>query len=139
MNKLLKISVLAIFMLGFFAQAKAQDAKAIVGKWLVKDQNTKIEIYAQNGKYFGKIVWKKEAKNQANVGIVLLRNLVFEKGIWQKGEVLDPDTGKFYSCELKLVNNQKNLRLKAFGDYFHLAKIGQRQTRAFIEILKLNL
>ncbi|MCU0443446.1 MAG: DUF2147 domain-containing protein [Microscillaceae bacterium] len=114
MNKLLKISILVILNLGFFAQAKAQDAKAIVGKWLVKDQDTKVEIYAQNGKYFGKIVWEKDPKNQEFVGKILIKNLVFEKGFWQKGEILDPDTSKFYPCELKLVNNQKNLRLKAF-------------------------
>jgi uncharacterized protein (DUF2147 family) len=114
MNKLLKITALSIVMLGFFSQAKAQNAHAIVGKWLVKDQDSKIEIYQEKGKYFGKIVWEKDPKNQEFVGKILIRNLVFENGFWQKGEVLDPDSGKFYPCELKLVNQNKQLRLKAF-------------------------
>jgi uncharacterized protein (DUF2147 family) len=114
MYNLLKISTLIILMFGFFGQLSAQNANAIVGVWLVKDQDAKIEIYTQNGKYYGKIVWEKDPKNQEFVGKILLKNLVFEKGFWQKGEVLDPDSGKFYPCELRLVNQNKGLRLKAY-------------------------
>ena len=39
------------------------------------------------------------------MGLTILQGLKYGDGIWKDGKIYDPESGKTYSCELKLKNN----------------------------------
>lgn len=110
------------------AVARAQNADPLVGTWLNGDKTAHIEIYKQDGKYFGKIVWLKEPTYPANdakgmagkekvdrenpdpakrnvpvLGLVILRNFTSSgTGTWENGRIYDPKNGKDYKCKMTL-------------------------------------
>ncbi len=104
-----------------FAQAKGD---AILGTWLSGKKDTRFEIFRQNGKYFGKILWgsgsaTKDIKNPDSklrgrdvVGLVILNDLVFDgDNVWDDGTIYDPREGKTYSCKVSLKSpDQLNMR-----------------------------
>lgn len=120
--------VLALAFLGVIgAAAQAPNPDAIVGRWLDGKGKAHIDIYKSNGKYFGKIVWLKEPRYLADdkkgmagqtkvdrenpdparrkqpiLGLVILRDFVFEDNLWQQGRIYDPDNGKDYKCKMTL-------------------------------------
>lgn len=113
----------------------AQDYKTddILGHWLNEDQDGKVEIYKENGKYFGKLVWLKfpideetgkpkldkhnpddELKKRPSKGIVLMTDFEYDgDGEWDEGEIYDPKSGKTYSCYMKLESMEK-LKVRGF-------------------------
>lgn len=112
MKKLITLGIVLLFAL----YASAQEANAIVGKWLTQDGDSHVEIYAKGDKYFGKIVWLKNPKNDSGqnkiddknpdpklasrsiMGLPLLNTFVFDDGEWEDGTIYDPKSGKTYSC-----------------------------------------
>ncbi|WP_052732589.1 DUF2147 domain-containing protein [Hymenobacter terrenus] len=105
------------------AQAFAQSADAIVGKWLSEKKDAKIDIYkADNGKYYGKLFWGArmyEANGQTSrlakngkpfKDMVILKDFTFADGVWEDGTIYDPEEGKTYSCRMKLDGNRLNIR-----------------------------
>ncbi len=119
---------LALLIVALVAvRAQAQNADAIVGKWLDGKGKAHIEIYKADGKYFGKIVWLKEPVYPADdkkgmagkekvdrenpdqarrtkplLGLLILRDFVYSDGIWQQGRIYDPENGKDYKCKMTL-------------------------------------
>lgn len=112
-----------------FCFAYAQKSDDIKGVWLSENKDGKIEIYEQNGKYFGKLIWLKnefekdgktprtdvnnpdeKLRNQPLKGLVVLKNLIFEDGQWNSGQIYDNKTGKTYNCKAKLEGNSLILR-----------------------------
>jgi uncharacterized protein (DUF2147 family) len=95
-------------------------ADDVVGIWLNTTGKGKVQVYRENGKYFGKIVWlreplnekglpKKDAMNpeatlqtQPLVGLVVLREFIFQENEWIDGKVYDPENGKEYKCYLRM-------------------------------------
>jgi hypothetical protein len=68
-NTILKLSAFFafLFFLGTNAMAQ-QEADGLVGLWLPSNGKARVNIYkAQNGRYYGKIVWLKEP-NDPNTG-----------------------------------------------------------------------
>ncbi|NPA42883.1 MAG: DUF2147 domain-containing protein [Chlorobi bacterium] len=135
------------FILFFAVMAAAWSVHAqdeIVGKWKTIDDETGeaksiIEIYKQDGKYYGKIVKLLSEKNKdgicrtcegkfANkniIGLVILKDLEYDADDkeWEGGTILDPKTGKEYSVYLKLESPDK---LKVRG-YIGFSLIGRTQ------------
>ncbi len=126
MKKIAYLLGLAFLVMGA-GTAWAQNPDAIVGKWLDGKGKAHIEIYKENGKYFGKIVWLKEPTYPADdkkgmagkdkvdrenpdparrtkpiLGLQILRDFVYEDGIWQSGRIYDPENGKDYKCKMTL-------------------------------------
>ena len=65
-KSLLKITLtLAGLLLVIFTYSQAQSADDIIGKWLNEDQDAHVQIYKENGKFYGKIVWLKEPNEPA--------------------------------------------------------------------------
>ncbi|MEZ5196333.1 MAG: DUF2147 domain-containing protein [Bacteroidales bacterium] len=113
----------------------AQDYKTddILGHWLNEEQDGKVEIYKENGKYYGKLVWLKfpideetgkpkldkhnpddELKKRPSKGIILMNDFVYDgDGEWDDGEIYDPKSGKTYSCYMKLESMNK-LKVRGF-------------------------
>ncbi len=123
----MKISlfILFSFFMAFtktsYAQVKEND---ILGEWLTQKKDSRILIFKQGDKYFGKIVWgnnsftkdiknpKKELQNRELMGLVILTNFTFDgDNVWEDGKVYDPLEGKTYSCKITLKNAEKlNIR-----------------------------
>lgn len=107
---------------------KAQKADDILGTWLTDEGKARIEVYKENGKYNGKIVWLKEPKNEDGsvkidkenpekglrnrpiVGLNLINGFVFDDDQWEDGEIYDPESGKTYSCRIKMKEGKLEVR-----------------------------
>lgn len=112
----------------------AQSANAITGVWIGEEQDGKFELFEQNGKYHGKVVWLKEPnrdgapkkdinnpdpakRNQPIMGLVFMRNFEFDgKNGWKDGKIYDSRTGKTYNCELTLLD-AKTVKLRGYLGY----------------------
>jgi uncharacterized protein (DUF2147 family) len=96
------------------------DADKVLGIWQTEEKDGKIEIYKQNGKYYGKLIWgarmfetdgktsKKDVKNSDKVlqsrnlqNLIILTDFIFSGSKWEDGKIYDPDSGKTYSCVMK--------------------------------------
>ncbi len=100
------------------------NGNAIIGQWSSANKDTKFEIFKQNDKYYGKIIWgtgaeTKDIKNpiaqlrtREIIGMVMLNDFVFDgRDSWSKGTIYDPREGKTYSCKLTLKSpNKLNVR-----------------------------
>lgn len=120
-----------VFPTRTYAQTyKSTDVKGI---WLNQDEDAKIEIYENGGKFFGKIVWLKtpidpetnkpkvdkhnpdpSLRNRPTLGLEILKGFTFDgKEEWKDGTIYDPKSGKTYSCYMRLENKNK-LKIRGF-------------------------
>lgn len=112
-------------------------ADAILGDWLNQEKDGKINVYKTGDKYYGKITWikntgKKDEKNpdpalrgKDVVGLVILKDLKFNDGVWEDGTVYDPKSGKTYSCTMKLKDGGKSLDIRG---YVGISLLGRTST-----------
>ncbi len=137
-----KSGLLMAFVLFMSFAASAQNADAITGVWWNAEKTAKVQVYEQDGKYFGKIIElvepnengkpKMDKENPNNKlksrplkGLVILTALEYdEDNEYEDGEIYDPKSGKTYSCNAKLVNkDQLDLR-----GYIGFSLIGRTST-----------
>jgi uncharacterized protein (DUF2147 family) len=118
--------ILTMFLLVGMANTSQAQSKAdvIIGEWINEKKDAKFQIFKQDDKYFGKIIWgtgdqKKDTKNPDTklrnrevIGIIMLRDFVFDgDDTWEKGTIYDPREGKTYSCKItQKGKNQINVR-----------------------------
>jgi uncharacterized protein (DUF2147 family) len=125
MKKLLTTTFLIISTM----QVKAQSDR-IVGVWLTSDKDAKIEIYQKDSRFYGKMIWltpdvdgngkpltdsenpDPTKRNRKLEGIEIISNLAYADGKW-KGTIYDPESGKTYSSQIKLVD-ETTLELTGF-------------------------
>ena len=132
---------LAGMFLAIFTFAQSPLADDIVGKWLNEDQDAHVQIYKENGKFYGKIVWLKEPNEPATglpkldddnedeslrsrpvMGLVMLKDFIYDgDGEWEDGTIYDPKNGKTYDCYM---NFDENGVLKIRG-YIGISWIGR--------------
>lgn len=136
-----KLSLLFVFAICTLA-AVAQKKDDILGKWINPSGEGQIEIYKRGDKFFGKLAWIKEpnddngkpktdAKNpeaslrsKSLLGLEILKNFEYDGSKWIDGTIYDPKTGKTYSCNLTLKdNNTLNVR-----GYIGISIIGRSET-----------
>jgi len=135
MYKQLLITLLLFCSMNSFSQNKDQ----IIGKWLNATGEAHIQIYPNGGKYSGKIAWMKTPndpdgkprldKNNPDkgqiqtpiLGLVILRDFVFDDDIWQGGTIYDPKTGKTYSCKISLQGLDK-INVRGFVGFSMLGR-----------------
>lgn len=109
-QRYLLLLVIAVFTTGLGAQSTA----APTGRWQTFDDETGaaksiVEIFTQDGKYFGRIAEiltdKKDAictecsgekKNQPIAGLVIIEKLEKSGDYWKNGTILDPQKGVEY-------------------------------------------
>ena len=123
------ILIVALF-LSISHQLFAQQADAVLGKWYNTEKDAQVEIFKEEGKYFGKIVWLKDPvengkpkvdKNNSDkslrerpiMGMRLLNNFQFKNGVWEEGTIYDPKNGKTYSCIIKR-KDAKTLEVRGY-------------------------
>ncbi len=123
---LLLISVLSAFQL--FASANGDD---ILGVWANSSNRGHIQIYKNGGKYYGKIIWLKNpydktgkpkvdyknpdenVRNQKLLGLVMLRDFVYENEEWKGGKIYNPQDGKEYKSYIK-ITNEKTMSVRGY-------------------------
>ena len=127
------VAALACLSLAAFADdQEPREADDIVGVWETAHENddySRVEIYEEDGKYYGRIVWllnpvypddapdgvagmpvtdfnnpDKEKRDQPILGLRMLRDFEFKPkdNEWQDGRIYDPEDGKDYRCRLSL-------------------------------------
>lgn len=98
----------------------AQDIK---GKWLTEAGDAQVEIYEQNGKMNGKIVWLEKGPDTKDVhnkdeklrsrklmGVNILSGLTKKDDKWEGGRIYNPKNGKNYKCAIWLDGNKLKVR-----------------------------
>jgi uncharacterized protein (DUF2147 family) len=89
--------------------------------WLTSNKEAKIEIYQKESHYFGKMIWltpdvdekgkpltdtenpDPAKRNRKLKGLEIISGLAYADGKW-KGTIYDPESGKTYKSQIKLVN-----------------------------------
>ena len=113
--------VLFSFLLALMAtMGYAQDIK---GKWLTEAGDAQVEIYEQNGKVNGKIVWLQKGPDTKDVhnkdeklrtrklmGVNILSGLTKKKEKWEGGRIYNPKNGKDYKCSIWMDGNKLKVR-----------------------------
>lgn len=124
------------FVLIIFFNISAFSQNQIEGKWLSSDQEGITEIYEQGGKYFGKIQWlkipndlkgipfkdtenpNKSLREQALIGLLILKDFVYKNNEWKSGTIYDPTDGKTYTCTMWLTDNN-TLKVRGYLGLFY--------------------
>lgn len=106
-----------------FATAQSQ---TVFGAWKTKDDKSgeaksHVEIYEAGGKMYGKIVkllrerpdrlcekCPGDRKNKPVLNMIILVDMVLKGGLWQSGDILDPEKGKWYKCRIWLKEGDPN-------------------------------
>jgi uncharacterized protein (DUF2147 family) len=110
-----------VFLCGLFTgELYAQSDEAILGVWFNEEKDGKVKIYKEDGKFFGKIVWREdvpgtspldvnnpdpELRNRKKVGLVILKDFEYDDKKWEEGTIYDPKNGKTYSCVIKMMDD----------------------------------
>ena len=123
-----------LFVISFLLSAyalQAQNADVILGKWYNEEKDAIINIYKENGKYTGKIVWLKEPYENGKpkvddknpdpklvtrpvMGLKLFWGFRYDPGDkqWTDGRIYDPKSGKTYDCYMWMEG--KDLKIKGY-------------------------
>lgn len=122
--------------------AFTMQAQSPVGIWKTIDDETgeaksHVEIFEKGGQFYGKVVkllqrpadticeeCPGDKKNQKLVGLEILWDLKPYDDYWSYGQILDPENGKTYKCNLSLNGSDK---LDVRG-YIGFAALGRTQT-----------
>ena len=128
------------------ASALAQAQATPAGLWKTIDDATKkekslVRIIDNGGIYSGRIEkilsdkpdakcteCSDERKGQPVQGMTIIRNVkasADDKGLWDSGDILDPNNGKIYKVRLKPVDGGKKLEVRG---YVGAPLLGRTQT-----------
>ncbi|SJZ48882.1 DUF2147 domain-containing protein [Sediminibacterium ginsengisoli] len=119
---------------------KADDS--IVGTWINSKGQVHLQIYKQDNKYYGKIIWL-QSPNQPNgmpkvdknnpdhslrtqpiIGLVILRDFTYRDEEWTSGRIYDPESGKVYRGIMKMPDDATlNMR-----GYIGISLLGRTET-----------
>jgi uncharacterized protein (DUF2147 family) len=123
-SKMLMFALVAILVSNVVTFA--QDADALIGLWAPSSGKARVQIFKQDGKYLGRIVWLREPVDPATgkpkvdknnedeakrskplLGYMLLDNFVFksEDKLWEDGTIYDPENGSTYKCKITMPDN----------------------------------
>lgn len=131
-------SGIIFFMFLGLQNIQAQSEGAILGTWFNAEKSAKIEILKNDSQYLGKISWidprgrdpktildsknsDKSLQKRPLMGLTILEGLTYKNGVWEGGKIYDPESGKTYSCEVKLKSNEI-LEVKGFLGFSWVGK-----------------
>jgi uncharacterized protein (DUF2147 family) len=143
----MKRSLLAILFIAISASALAQMSPA--GLWKTIDDDTKkekslVRIKDAGGVFSGTVekfldpatkideVCDKcsdDRKDKPVLGMTIIRNIranADDKGIWDGGDILDPNNGKVYRARLKPVDGGKKLEMRGYIGPFYRTQVWLR-------------
>jgi len=128
-------AVLAISIsMGVAAEDTPGDA--LLGQWYTADDESKVEVIQNDGKFYGTIIWlkepnygpdepdgdagkpkrdknnpDKEAQKKPVIGIQVLKNFVYNASdnTWDSGTIYDPNNGRTYKCVIRFQDDPKGV------------------------------
>jgi uncharacterized protein (DUF2147 family) len=125
MKQIALLILLTALSLSGFSQAK----DVIIGKYVNASGEAHVDIYKKNEKYYGKIVWLKNPKNEQGaiktdvrnpedklklkplLGLEILKDFIYDGDKWTDGKIYDPKSVKTYSCNItRKANGDLNIR-----------------------------
>jgi uncharacterized protein (DUF2147 family) len=125
------ITLLSFFVLTSFC-VSTENADSILGVWQNGTGKGHIEIFKQNGRYHGKIVWLRDAidkrtgkpktdfKNEDPsqhqkplMGLMMLRDFKYDGGEWTDGRIYNPGDGRQYKAYIKM-KDAKTLMVRGY-------------------------
>ena len=126
----MKRSLAAILFVAFSTSALAQMSP--VGVWKTIDDETKkekslVRIKETNGVFTG--TCSDDRKGKPVRGMTIIRNIkanADDKGIWDGGDILDPNNGKVYRARLKPVDGGKKLEMRGYLGPFYRTQVWLR-------------
>jgi uncharacterized protein (DUF2147 family) len=100
--------------------------EAILGIYWSPKKDGKIEIFKQDNKYFGKLIWGREMhkkdinnpdpaqRDKTILGLVILRDFYYDQNDneWKGGTIYDPRSGSVYKSYMW--REDENLRVKGY-------------------------
>ena len=142
------MSVLAFFVMALTALAARAGDASPAGLWKTIDDETKkekslVRIKETSGVFSGTVdkfldpttkiddVCEKctdERKDKPVLGMTIIRNIKAsdDKGIWDGGDILDPNNGKVYKARLKPVDGGKKLEMRGYIGPFYRTQVWLR-------------
>ena len=126
-----KISVVVLLLsILTITKSVAQQADAIVGRWINPSGEGQIQIYKKGSLYFGKLAWIKTPNDETTgkpktdiknpnpslqsrpiLGLELLKDFTFDgDDTYENGTIYDPKSGKTYSCKMTLNGSKLKIR-----------------------------
>ncbi|SFU39425.1 Uncharacterized conserved protein, DUF2147 family [Pustulibacterium marinum] len=138
-QKIVLVCLLVVIQFSAFSQE-------VVGKWkMIDDENGKarsiVQIYEKDGKIFGKVLElldpkKKDAvckecddyrKDKKVEGMVVIEDMQKEGSTYKDGQILNPDSGKFYRCKIWLdEDNSELLHVRGYLAFFYRTQTWHR-------------
>ncbi len=138
----MKYGILILLLAIGLGRVSAQgNADAIKGVWLSENKRLKVEIYAVNNVYFGKILWLYEQndpetgkpkldkenpdpnkRSRPLIGLQVLKDFRFKDGFWQDGYVYNSQNGNTYACEIWLEGKDMLVLRGYWGFVYHTEK-----------------
>ena len=126
MKKLMLLLVLVLF-----AKVKSNaQSDDVIGVWLTFEEKSQVRIFkATNGKYYGKIAWLKEDKEEKDsnnpdlslrdkplMEMIILKGFSYnkDKEYWDGGTIYDPKNGKTYDCFMWFEDDMQKLEIKGY-------------------------
>lgn len=111
--------------------------KSIVQIWKTKENvlmGKVIKVFAKETGKPAPICSKCQGENQNQpiVGMVIISGLQAKEKHWANGEILDPENGKRYSCNLRTLENGKRLHVRG---YVGLPLLGRSQTWERVDLM----
>jgi uncharacterized protein (DUF2147 family) len=128
---------LTILIIPTFSPSSSADA--ILGTWKNGSGKGHIQIYKNGSKYYGKIIWLKDGKDETGkpkldkkntnpnlrgrplIGLVMLRDFVYDDGKWENGRIYNPSDGKEYKAYLKMESTHE-LQVRGYVGFSLLGK-----------------
>lgn len=127
----MKAIILLLTLLSVTGFDTTSGADAIIGVWKNGSGKGHVQIYKNNGKYYGKIVWLREAldangrpkvdrknedpdkRNTPLIGLVMLKDFEYDDGEWNGGHIYNPSDGKEYKAYIQL-EDSKTLTVRGY-------------------------
>ncbi|MHB1541170.1 MAG: DUF2147 domain-containing protein [Steroidobacteraceae bacterium] len=126
-------AALALLTLPRAAHAGTQRWSTPVGLWAPIDKATGkplglISIFEHHGLYYGRIEPTSahdhsaarctrctgSRHDQPIIGLILMRHLHYKDGHYVGGDIVDPNTGRVYDCELRLIDGGRKLVMRGY-------------------------
>ena len=104
-----KLGLCLLLSLVVTTAGQSTDASAdrILGRWLFPKKQTCIEIYRENGRYFGRMaaISASCASSYGDINNrVVLTNLSYANNEWKGGTLVHPSSGGKFDVEMRLTN-----------------------------------
>lgn len=138
----MKKHLLALAVLMLLSTCAWAQSLSPVGIWTNEDGKARFEIYKCGDKLCGKIVTLKEPlrngkpkvdeknpdkslRNRPLAGLEFMNGFTYDShNKWDDGTIYDPESGKTYSCYMKMISKDK-MEVKG---YIGISLIGRTQT-----------